>query len=171
MNAIEVLRSNLADSHWLLEQTIEDISAEHLHWAPPGTANSIAATYAHVIGTEDDVIQGVLQGRRLLDEGEWRGRNGISLPIPKRGSDWFSWSRRVRVDLPATRLYGQAVYAATDAYLASLSPDQLGQLPDAPLPGSQTLCWVIHNLVILHAGIHTGEIAVLKGLQGLTGYP
>jgi hypothetical protein len=39
------------------------------------------------------------------------------------------------------------------------------------MPANQTLRWVIHNLVILHAGIHTGEIAVLKGLQGLEGYP
>jgi len=171
MEAIEVLRSSLADAHWLLEGTIEGLGAEHVHWAPPGTANTIGATYAHVIGSEDAVVQGTLQGRALLADHDWAGRNGISLPIPLRGSDWFSWSRRVRVDLPAARSYAQAVYAATDAYLATMTSDQLDRAPEVPIPGNQSLRWLIHNLVVLHASVHTGEIAVLKGLQGLEGYP
>ena len=56
MEAIDVLRSNLADAHWLLEETIEGLSADHVHWIPPGTANTIGATYAHVIGSEDSLV-------------------------------------------------------------------------------------------------------------------
>ena len=171
MDAIAVLRASLADAHWLLEETVEDVSGEHLHWSPPGTANSVAATYAHTIGSEDAFIQGTLRGRPHLSRGDWSGRSGISLPIPERGSDWFSWSRRVRVDLPAARRYAAAVYAETDAYLAGLSPDQLDRAPNVPLPANQTLRWLIENFVVLHASAHAGEIAVLKGLQGLTGYP
>lgn len=171
MEAIEVVRSNLADAHWLLEATVEGLSANHVHWEPPGTANTIGATYAHVIGSEDAFVQGTLLRQRLLADGNWAGRNGINLPIPRPGSDWFAWSRRVQVDLPAAQRYAAAVYATTEAFLASVTSDQLGQAPDVPTPGSQTLNWLIHNLLILHAGIHTGEIAVLKGLQGLTGYP
>jgi hypothetical protein len=170
MSSIEIVRANLADAHWLLESTIEGLSAEHAHWVPPGTANTIAATYAHVIGSEDAFIQGDLQGRPLLGETDWAGRTGISLPIPRRGSDWYAWSKRVRVDLPSARRYGAAVYASTEAYLATVTSEQLGQSPHVPIPGSQTLSWLLHNLVILHASLHTGEIAVLKGLQGLVGY-
>jgi hypothetical protein len=171
LDAIDVLRADLADAHWMLEGTIEGLNPEQAHWAPPGKANTIAATYAHVIGSEDTLIQSTLGGRPLLADREWHGRSGISLPIPQRGSDWFSWSRRVQVDLPTTRKYAEAVYAATDAYLAGLTSDMLGRPPDVPLPAAQTLRWLIHNFVILHAGLHTGEIAVLKGLQGLEGYP
>jgi hypothetical protein len=171
MEAIDVVRANLADAHWLLEETMDGLSAEHLHWAPPGTANTIGATYAHVIGSEDYFVHTTLLSRTLLGEGDWAERNGISLPIPHRGSEWFTWSRRVRIDLPAARRYAEAVYAATDTYLASLTSDQLGLPPATPIPGNQTLSWLLHNFLILHAGVHTGEIAVLKGLQGLVGLP
>src|SRR5438094_8270391 len=112
MDAIEIVRANLADAHWLLEATMEGLGSEHVHWPPPGTANTIGATYAHVIGSEDAFVHGDLLRRPLLGESEWSGRSGISLPIPRRGNDWFAWSRHVRVDLPAARRYAAAVYAA-----------------------------------------------------------
>ena len=34
------------------------------------------------------------------------------------------WTRRLRVELASTREYAQAVYAATDAYLGSLSEER-----------------------------------------------
>ena len=171
MKTVDLLRANLADAHWLLEQTVADLSPEHILWPPPGTANTIAATYAHVIGSEDAFVQGKLRGVPPLAQGEWAGRDGITLPIPERESDWFSWSRAVRVDLPTARPYAAAVYAATDAYLATLTPEQLDSPPPTPIPGNQTLSWLIYNLLTMHANLHTGEIAVVKGLQGLRGYP
>ena len=171
MNTVDILRSNLADAHWLLEQTVAGLSPEHLHWSPPGTANTVAATYAHAIGNEDAFVQGKLKGVPLLAEGEWAGRDGISLPIPERESDWFAWSRAVRVDLPASRRYAEAVYAATDAYLASLTAAQLDSPPPTPIPGNQTLSWLVYNLLTMHLNLHTGEIAVVKCLQGLQGHP
>src|SRR5258708_3402408 len=92
MEAIDVVRANLADAHWLLEATIEGLRPEHVHWPPPGTANTIGATYAHVIGSEDALVKGTLLGQPLLADGAWAGANGISLAIPQRGSDWFAWS-------------------------------------------------------------------------------
>lgn len=171
MNTVDLLRANLADAHWLLEQVVADVSADQLHWPPPGAANTIAATYAHVIGSEDAFVQGKMRGVPLLAQSAWAGRDGISLPIPERESDWFAWSRAVRLDLPAARRYSEAVYAATDAYLASLTPEQLESLSPTPIPGNQTLSWLVYNLLTMHASLHTGEIAVVKGLQGLAGYP
>src|SRR5262245_30749612 len=113
-----ILRANLADAHWLLEQVIAGLTDEQAHWAPPGTANTIAATYAHVVASEDVFVQETLGRRPTLERSDWLGRDGISLPVPRRGADWFAWSRRVRVDLPAARAYAAAVYAASDAYLA-----------------------------------------------------
>ncbi|HLZ07844.1 MAG TPA: DinB family protein, partial [Chloroflexota bacterium] len=157
-------------SHWFLEQAVSDLSTAHLHWVPPGTANTIAATYAHVIGNEDGFVHTTLLGQRSLAESVWVGRNGISLPIPQRGSDWFAWSRRVQVDLPAAQRYAAAVYAATDEYLGKLKPDELDRAPDVALPANQSLSWLLGNFLILHASVHSGEIAVLRGLQGLVGF-
>lgn len=170
MNEVAFQLSHLTDAHWLLEQMMDELTNEHLHWEPPGTANTIAATYAHVITSEDAFVQRSLQGRAPLYEGEWRDRTGLSLPVPERGSDWFHWSRQLRLDLAAARLYAAAVYAASEAYVRRLTLEELSRPPDAVLPGNQTLSWLLHNLLVLHAASHAGEIAVLKGLQGLRGY-
>ncbi|HEV8633813.1 MAG TPA: DinB family protein [Chloroflexota bacterium] len=168
---VAILRANLSDAHWLLEQVVDGVTDQHLHWHPPGTANTIAATYAHVVANEDLFVQETLQGRKPLAEGEWSDRDGISLPVPRRGADWFAWSRRVRVDVAAARAYAAAVYSASDVYLARLAPQDLVRAPDVPLPGNQTLSWLLHNLLVQHAALHSGEIAVLRGLQGLQGLP
>jgi hypothetical protein len=169
MDTIALVRAGLEDAHWTLEQAVEGLTAEQLHWPPPGTANTIAATYGHVVASEDAFVQGTLRGRPLLADSEWAGRTGISLPVPRRGSDWYAWSRRVRVDLPVAREYAAAVYAATDAYIASLSPEALAQPPRAAVPGNQTLSWLLTNLLVLHAVLHAGEISALRGVQGLHG--
>jgi hypothetical protein len=167
---VALVRSNLSDAHWLLEQVIEGLDPEHLHWTPPGTANTIAATYAHVVASEDVFVQETLLGRTPLADGAWAGKDGISLPVPRRGADWLRWSRRVQVDR-RVREYAAAVYAASDAYLGGLDPDALLRPPSSPVPGGQTLSWLIHNLLVQHAALHSGEIAVLRGLQGLQGLP
>ena len=37
--------------------------------------------------------------------------------------------------------------------------------------GKQRLSWVLNLLLLNHVGTETGEIAVLKGIQGARGYP
>jgi hypothetical protein len=169
-DALAIVRSNLSDAHWLLEQVIEGLTREQLHWKPPGMANTIAATYAHVVASEDVFVQETLLGGEPLGEGEWAGRDGISLPVPRRGADWLIWSRRVEVDR-RVRDFAVAVYGATDAYLAGLDPEALERTPNAPVPGGQTLSWLINNLLVQHAALHSGEIAVLRGIQGVQGLP
>ena len=78
--------------------------------------------------------------------------------------------RDVRLDLPAARAYAQAVYAATDAYLAGLTAEDLDR--DVDLFGmSQSLGAALGNFVIGHCHDMMGEISCLKGLQGVRGYP
>jgi hypothetical protein len=88
---------------------------------------------------------------------------------PPENPPWDEWAGRVQVDLPSLRQYAQAVYASTDAYLASLSPADL----DAAFQGFvglETLGSFLTGLG-LHAGWHTGEISAIKGVQGNKGYP
>jgi hypothetical protein len=37
--------------------------------------------------------------------------------------------------------------------------------------GTRKLGWMLNLLLLNHVGTETGEIAVLKGIQGATGYP
>ncbi len=173
MNAIELYRDLLRSAHDFLEGTLADVTPAQLAWTPPGLAFGIGANYAHVVTSEDVAIQTLLRGKDLLAATDWSGRTGLSeLPPLGPGGDLRAWSARAVIDLPALRRYGQAVYAATDAHLAALTPDAL----DRPLDlsrfglGQRTTLFVLTGL-LANAAMHTGEISCLKGLQGAKGYP
>lgn len=177
MDAITLLRQQLQSAHYSMEGTMADVTPEQAHWPPAGRANPIGASYAHVITGEDLVINGMLKQAAPLFASSWAGKTGMSEPMPGRiGPSWAeypAWTRRVRVDLPALRAYAQAVYANTDLYLASLKPENLDTLLDMSTIGlgMVNLAWALDNLVIGHVHDLMGEIACLKGLQGMQGYP
>jgi hypothetical protein len=173
MTAIEVYRSLLRTAHEALEGTMAGITPEQATWDPPGSAFSIAANYVHVVGSEDMGIQRFLRARELLATTSWAARTGVSeMPPLGPGADLKTWSRQAKVDLPALQRYGQAVYAATDEYVASLTPEALARPLDLSALGlgQQSVLFVLTALLI-NASMHCGEISCLKGLQGLKGYP
>ena len=172
MNPISLLREQLQSAHWLLEETMKDVTPEQAHWSPPSIANPLGATYAHLVMGEDFIINGMLKGSAPLAATSWAGKVGVSEP-PPQDMAWDQWARRVRIDLAALQQYAQAVYAGSDQYLASLTDDALSRPIDLSAfgLGQQTLAWVLNNGVIGHARDHCGEVSCLKGLQGARGYP
>jgi len=176
MDTVALLRDHLKDAHSLLEAVMADVTPEAAHWIPPGQANPVGATYAHVVLTEDRIINGAIQRGTPLYDGAWAGKTGLSELMPSRGEAWkdyANWTRRLQVDLPALRTYAAAVYAASDAYLAGLTPDDLARPRDLSGVGmgQVTLAWILSREVIGHTDNITGEISCLKGLQGQKGYP
>ncbi len=176
MDSIMLLREQLAEAHALLEAVMQGVTPEAAHWIPPGNANPIGASYAHVAVLEDRTINGIIMHRRPLYETSWSGRIGMSEVMPSQGEDWddyAGWTRRLKVDVSSVREYAKAVYANTDQYLASLTPDDLDTPMDlAGVGGSKvTLGHVLSRSVVAHADNIAGEISCLKGLQGLQGYP
>jgi hypothetical protein len=173
MDGTQVLRDAFKSTHRVLEDTMNDVTPEHAHWAPPGVANPLGATYAHVVCGEDFMIHTLIQGEKPLAATAWAGKVGLSEMPPRPGPDYAAWTRSVRLDLPAFREYARAVYADTDAYLASLTDEGL----DGPLDmsifgmGQQTIGFFLSNVLIEHLNQHCGEIACLKGIQGVQGLP
>jgi len=173
MTAIDLYRSLLRTAHEALEGTMADVTPAQVTWDPPGKAFSIAANYIHVVGSEDMGIQRLLRGVDLLATSAWAGRTGVSeMPPLGPGGDLKTWSRQAKVDVPALQRYGQAVYAATDAYLASLTPEDLARRLDLSKLGlgDQPASFIL-NAIVANAAMHCGEISCLKGLQGQKGYP
>jgi hypothetical protein len=166
-----LLQQYITFSHDTLEATLGEPTADQARAMPAGRANSIAANYAHVVTSEDYFVNAMAQGKPPLMATTMAGATGLSEP-PQQG-DWSEWARGVEIDMPALRAYAGAVYANTDAFLASLSDDDLDRTIDltaihfghVPLPLFLTI-FVGGNIVM-----HTGEISYAKGLQGLQGYP
>ena len=124
------------------------------------------------------IINGMLQQQAPLSATSHADKMGLSEPMPMPGApDWSdsyaAWTRRVQVDLSALRAYAEAVYAATDAYLASLSDSDLERELDLTAVGfgKQKIGWMLNLLVLNRIGTETGEISALKGIQGAKGYP
>lgn len=171
MDAVALLRAQYEGAYGWLEATLGEISSEQAHWPPPGKANPIVAVYAHVLTGQDHAINGMLKGGQPLFATAWAGRTGLSEPPPP-GLSWAEWGRAVRADLGALREYARAVYAATDAYLASLTSADLDRPFDLSCwdMGQQTVA-VVLEMMLQEVSSHAGEIACLKGLQGVQGYP
>jgi hypothetical protein len=176
--AVAFIREGAQLGHWYLEGTMADVTSEQAHFAPPGRANPIGATFAHLVCSEDMIINGMLQQRAPLSATSHGNKMGLSEPMPMPGTpDWSesyaAWARRVQVDLPALKAYAEAVYAATDAYLADLADTDLDRELDLTAVGfgKQKLGWMLNLLVLNHIGTETGEISALKGIQGAKGYP
>jgi hypothetical protein len=169
VDAIGLLRLELRAAHAWCEQTL-GADREELHRIPAGSAHAPAVAYAHAVASEDHVVNGWLRNGTPLSAGEWAGKIGMSEPMVM-GPTYAAWTERVRLDIPQVREYAQAVYAASDAWLASLTEADLDRTMDVPGVGMQPLAWVIAQWVIGHMHDETGEISAIKGVNGLVGYP
>jgi len=162
--AIAFVRQAAQVGHWYLEGTIADVTSDQAHYAPPGRANPLGATYAHVLCSEDRIVNGMLRQAAPLSASTHAAKTGLSEPMPVPGvPNWSevyaAWARRVRVDLPVLKSYGADVYAATDAYLATLSDADLERELDLSAVGFGTrkLGWLLNLLILNHVGTETGE--------------
>lgn len=172
MDVMALLLDQVDDAHSLTDRMLGGMTPEQLHWCPPGSAHPIGATFAHMVSNEDWVIQTLLRGKPALYETDWHGRTGYSAEQPGGGA-WEEWARTVRIDLPALHEYARAVYAATRDHIATIKADDLERVITFPPPGSmeRPLSRVLSGILIRHHANHCGEIAAVKGLQGLRGYP
>jgi hypothetical protein len=174
MDPVAVLRGQFTTAHGILEGTVQDVTSEQAQWLPPGIANPLGATYAHIIVGEDRLLNEMVRGDRPMFASSWAGKTGLSaLPPARDQGSWDAWARSVEIDLPTFRQYAQAVYANTDQYLASLNGDDMERELDlsAYQLGKRAAGWFLGNIMLSHVHHHCGEISCLKGLQGAKGYP
>ncbi|MEZ4656178.1 MAG: DinB family protein [Caldilineaceae bacterium] len=163
-DVVATLRAHLKGAHEWLEGTLEGVTNEMANSAPKGVVATIGAQYAHVVTFEDYFFNGLLKGGAPIMMSE---NAGVSSPPPM--GPWSDWGRSVKVSTDDQRAYAQKVYAATDAYLATLTDADLSrefEAPFAKLPIGEFV-----RVIILNAHVHAGEISCLKGLQGEKGYP
>src|SRR6266568_132069 len=166
---VELVRRIVRDARQVLDGTMADVTPTQVHFIPPGVANPLGATYAHVVCSEDMIVQGMFRQVAPLSASTWVDRTGLSEPMPMPGPGWADygpWTRRVKIDLAALRAYGQGVGEQTDSWLASLTDADLARPLDLSGMGfgQHTLATAVALLVVHHLATETGEIAVLKGI-------
>jgi hypothetical protein len=175
MDAVDVVRHATKRAwDWLEYTVVRDVTQEQANRRPPGTANTIGATYAHAIVTADEDINRVMYGRPTLVESRWNGQAGLGSKY--RFGEWNAWDPRVEVEWDTLRAYARDVHAWLLGSLGRLTEADLEMPVDmAVSPGGSGLGrWKGIDIYVLHGWshiyMHGGEIACLKGIQGAQGY-
>ena len=168
MNATQFIRQQVAEAEGLSNAAMTDVTDEQFNWLPPGTMNPIKSAWLHTVGGEDLFFQLIIQGRPpLWVTGGWPGRVGLA-QTPGGGQGWEE-ARNTVLALAPVLAYAAAVRDATHEYLARLTEDELDRRVD--FFGRESSVADVLARFVSHAACHAGEIAAVKGMQGLQGLP
>jgi hypothetical protein len=168
MDIIEYIKAEMASVRRSIERVMKDMPQEIFNWPSPGTANTISATFIHLMNSEDHFIQEVLQDKPTvwMSQG-WSERTGIQKP-PSIGEDWSDYKHR-QIQIQPLLEYMADVWTATDVYLESITTDDLDRRLE--FAGKERSVGDMLHLSIAQSYSHAGEIAALKGIQGIKGLP
>jgi hypothetical protein len=172
--AVKLILADLTNAHKYFEQTMEGVTNEVAHFKPAGTANPIAGVYAHLIFSEDFFLHTFLKKTQPLFDSTWKDKTGISSLQPTEWvTEYPKWLKEVKITIPQVYEYAKAVFTETEKYIESLDDNDLEELVDMSMfgMGSRTRGDMIHMMILGHVWSIMGEISVLKGIQGLKGYP
>lgn len=151
-----------------LDGALKDITQEQFNWTPPGMANTIRAILLHTTATEDRLIHVTLLNQPYLWEtGDWSNKIGLIAP-PGRVHGWDEIKSKP-LSLEPVLAYVQSVHADTLAYLDTLTPEQLDR--EVTAMGSERPIADVLIMIVNHTTGHAGEIAALRGVQGVQGLP
>ena len=156
MNTVELTQYALGNAFDLLQQVVADLTQEQADWVPPGTASTIGAIYSHTITYVDFIVQRVCIGQSDAVFAE---------PPPAEIR-----MREIQVDLSALHETADKVQSAVQEWLSTLTPADLERRMNTSI-GEVNLGQLLEAYIIWHINVHCGEIAALKGCQGLKGYP
>jgi hypothetical protein len=197
MNTVELVHFSLSLAFEYLEQAVSDLTQEQADWLPPGKANSIGALYWHTIAYVDQLVhdwcmppfkdvsvQEVFEAKRAkrelgMEQVALRHRDGwqekVVRAFPPENPEDPYWDVRavregIQVDLPALHDYAHATDRTLVDWAASLLPEDLERVIPTPFGDYNQGQW-LDFFIIWHINVHCGEIAALKGCQGLAGYP
>ncbi|MCB0045665.1 MAG: DinB family protein [Caldilineaceae bacterium] len=167
--AVELFRTQYKNSlNWLVG-TLDGTTSDVFTQIPGDRIPPISAQLVHIFTGADFFVLGQAAQQAPLITSSFADKSGIG-ELPPPGGDLVEWSRTAQIDRERVLAYGQAVYAAIDDYLASLTDDDLDQMRDLGSMGEQPVSWIL-NIILLNTFSHTGEISCIKGLNGLKGYP
>ena len=171
MTAQELLRTSLRSMHDLLDKAVEGMTAGQLNFRPQEGGVSGFFSLWHYVRTEDNIINWVTQHQPTV----WLNggyNETFGLPANSQGTGMTTdEANAVRIaDVAQWHEYQQKVWAATDAYLGSMSPAEFDERKVTIKPLGEMSLWNgIYGVCLSHGYRHVGEIEYVRGVQGLGG--
>jgi len=170
VSTIDFIRSSLKQMHNTYDDAIADLTPDQMRWRANDNGHPISFILWHYVRTEDNIIQFVLQRKPTmwLEEG-WDQKFSLHRTAQGTGMS-LADAQGLRLEPKEDfQTYMKAVWNATDAYLASADDDFLQQKTTVKPLGEMPILNAIGNMCLTHGFTHIGEIAHLRGLQGLKG--
>jgi DinB superfamily len=168
MNAVDLMKLELARLHTTFDKALEGLTPEQLHQVPAGhpRANTIAWGIWHYVRTEDNVVRFILQNRRPIvwQEGAYAEKLGLP-PIAQGTGMSTAEAQGLRLnDLGLFREYMAKVWASTDEYLARVDPATLDATVTIKPLGDMPAIRALAQVCVSHGFTHAGEIELARTL-------
>ena len=147
----------------LVGQCAGGVDDAQYNWKPGGTANSAAKSHVHAISSMDFFINGTVQGKEML-WASFASKHGL----PE--SPLAVWGYEGTIPVEAMKDYSKSVQDAVLEYVGSLSDADFDREVETQFFGKKSVAWLV-QLAGMHAVGHAGDMAAVKGMQGLKGLP
>lgn len=165
MNGVEFAKFNLEASLGLLGACAGGMDDTQYNWKPAGTANVAAKSHVHALSSADFFINGVIGGNPAgLVWTPFAARNG--LPESPMGI----WAYEANIPYAAMQEYAGLVKTSVLDAVAKLTDADLDREVETNFFGKKSIGFLL-QLAAMHAVGHGGDMATVKGLQGLKGLP
>jgi DinB family protein len=163
VNAVTYAKTALESDLGLLGACAGGMDDAQYNWKPSGTANSAAKSHVHALTSIDFFINGNVRGVDLL----WAAfAPKHNLPANPMGI----WTYDGAIPVAAMQEYAAELKTAVLDYIGTLKDDDLDREIETQFFGKKPVSFLI-QLSGMHAVGHGGDIAAVKGFQGLKGLP
>jgi hypothetical protein len=163
MNGITYAKSDLESAFGLLNVCAGGMDDAQYNWAPGGTCNTIAKSHVHAVSSIDFFINATINGGQML----WAP---VAQEHALPQSPLEIWKHEGTISKATIDAYAASAQKAALDVVARLSDSDLDREIDTPFFGKKSVAWLL-QLVSTHSTGHGGDIAAVKGMQGLKGLP
>jgi hypothetical protein len=164
------LRNSFRALHRQIDEAASGLTAEQVHWLPPGTkANHLGFTLWHYVRTEDNIVHFVLQDRRptVWMSGRYHERFGLDKAAQGTGMPTEDANSLRLPSMDRWMEYQRTVWSATEEYAATISDEELERTLTVRPFGEITVQLALTQVCLTHGHAHFGEMCLLRVLQGL----
>ena len=163
MDAITYAKTNLESSFALVNMCAAGVDDAQYNWKPGGTSNVMAKSHVHAISSVDYFINGIVKGGEL-------GWTKVAQENGLPQSPLEIWKFEGAIPVAAVSEYAKNVQQSVLDQLATMKDADLDREIETQFFGKQTVAWLV-QLAGTHAVGHAGDMAAVKGMQGLKGLP
>jgi len=163
MNGVSYAKMQLEQAFGLLNLAADGMTDEQYNLDPQGTCNSASKTHVHSLTAVDFFVLNRAKGADML----WP-KFATEHGLPANSTE--IWGFDGVIPMATMKQFAEQLKAASVEYVASLKDDDLDKKVNAGPFGEQTIAFLI-QLGGMHAAGHAGDIAAVKGMQGLKGLP